>query len=319
MAQATRTEQQAKRMSTRTLGPGAGFGWIKRAINLGSGNPKAIIGAAVLVMLVSLVPSVINALAQYALAASPSAAASIVVVTTLLSLLVYPLLTGGMLRVIHATETGRPVVATDVFNTFSPEGGMARLIGFGVLMTLAYIGFFVALVMGLLGPEVVDWYVQLLAASASMDPAATSGTTPALPTPPDGFGLFVALALLFGLFFGGVYTLGFGQVAIGGHGIGKALADGVTGTLKNALPIVLLAIVAFIGLFLLAIAGTLIVVLLGLVGGLVHPTFGAILAIPAYLVLLLVIYVVIFGIMYFMWRDICSQEPVATTDNQIEM
>ena len=39
-------------MGTRALGPGAGIGWLKNAVNLGRDNPKAIFGGAALMVLV---------------------------------------------------------------------------------------------------------------------------------------------------------------------------------------------------------------------------------------------------------------------------
>src|SRR3546814_6073091 len=81
----------------------------------------------------------------------------------------------------------------------------------------------------------------------------------------------MALGTLAGLFFGGVYTIGFGQVALRGRSVGSALADGVAGTLKNVLPIGLLAVVAFVGFFAFALVAMLVILLLAAIGGLVHP------------------------------------------------
>src|SRR3546814_4302869 len=74
---------------------------------------------------------------------------------------------------------------------------------------------------------------------------------------------------------GGVYTIGFGQVALRGRSVGSALADGVAGTLKNVLPIGLLAVVAFVGFFAFALVAMLVILLLAAIGGLVHPVLAA--------------------------------------------
>src|SRR3546814_19524955 len=84
----------------------------------------------------------------------------------------------------------------------------------------------------------------------------------------------MALGTLAGLFFGGVYTIGFGQVALRGRSVGSALADGVAGTLKNVLPIGLLAVVAFVGFFAFALVAMLAILLLATIGGLVHPVLA---------------------------------------------
>src|SRR3546814_2811548 len=116
----------------------------------------------------------------------------------------------------------------------------------------------------------------------------------------------MALCTLAGLFFGGFYTIGFGQVALRGRSVGSALADGVAGTLKNVL-IGLLAVVAFVGFFAFALVAMLVILLLAAIGGLVHPVLAALLAAPVYFGALLVLYVVMFGVMYFMWRDVCGE------------
>ena len=71
--------------------------------------------------------------------------------------------------------------------------------------------------------------------------------------------------------------------------------------------------------------GCLVVALVGgllaLVGGLVHPVLAMLLVAPVYLGMIMLMYVVMFGVMYHMWRDICA-EPVAPPplpDNQVEL
>ena len=60
---------------------------------------------------------------------------------------------------------------------------------------------------------------------------------------------------------------------------------------------------------------------LGLIGGLVHPVVGILLVMPAYFAMLLLIYVVMFGVMYHMWRDICAgpAEPPALPGDRVEL
>ena len=51
---------------------------------------------------------------------------------------------------------------------------------------------------------------------------------------------------------------------------------------------------------------SLVVLFLVMLGGLVSPALGAILAIPVYAAFLVMLYVVMFGVMYFIWRDVCG-------------
>jgi hypothetical protein len=159
---------------------------------------------------------------------------------------VLPPLIGGFLRIIDASEHDRPVSATALFDPYKSGQGAGRLIGFGLVMTAVYLTTFVLLVRVCFGEGFFEWYWQVMNMAAQqgggqIDPKA-------VPPIPAGvtanFGLFVALSFVFVLFVGGMYAIGFGQVALSSRSVGGALADGVVGTLKNLLPILVLAICA---------------------------------------------------------------------------
>ena len=274
-----------------------------QAVNIGRSNPRAVFGAVALLALVGLVPSVIQLVLQSGLGLGTTASLAVMAACTLAMVVVYPLLIGGVLRVIDAAEHGRPTHAAALFDTFRAGSGAGRLVGFGVAMFVAYLVLFVAVV-ALFGQDFSGWYMELLSASTQNDPAAQAKV---LQDVPDGFGTMMALGTLAGLFFSGIYAIGFGQVALAGRGVGSALFDGVAGTLKNVLPILLLAMVVFAGFLAFALALAMVISLLGMVGGLVHPALAVLLAAPVYLGGLLMLYVVMFGVMYFMWRDVCGE------------
>ena len=52
-------------MTTRSNGPLAGFGWLKRGINVGYGNPKALFGGAAFLLLLCLLPTLITMPLQF--------------------------------------------------------------------------------------------------------------------------------------------------------------------------------------------------------------------------------------------------------------
>ena len=290
-------------MSTHARSPAAGWSWLMQAVNIGRSNPRAVFGAVALLALVGLVPSVIQLVLQSGLGLGTTASLGVMAACTLAMVVVYPLLIGGVLRVIDAAEHGRPTHAAALFDTFRAGSGAGRLVGFGVAMFVAYLVLFVAVV-ALFGQDFSAWYMELLTASTQNDPAAQAKV---LQDIPDGFGTMMALGTLAGLFFSGIYAIGFGQVALAGRGVGSALADGVAGTLKNVLPILLLAMVVFAGFLVFALAMAMVISLLGMVGGLVHPALAVLLAAPVYLGGLLMMYMVMFGVMYFMWRDVCGE------------
>ena len=79
-------------MTTRAVGPGKGWEWLLRAANLGRNNPKAIFGAVAWVALLALVPSILQLALQYGLHLGPTAVMSVIGLTTLFSIVLYPLL-----------------------------------------------------------------------------------------------------------------------------------------------------------------------------------------------------------------------------------
>lgn len=301
-------------MQTRAMGPAAGWSWLKRAVNLGRNNPRALFGAAAWLMLMALLPSLLQLIAQYAFGVSSlKAMLAILMIGTVVMLVIYPLLIGGFFRVIDATERHRPTHARALFDTFGAGQGRGRLIGFGLLLTLIYLLALTALVTAF-GSEVPGWYVQVLAASQKAAP----GTPPVLPAMPAGLGTVFGLGMLLLVFLGSVYSIGFGQVALTTRSVPGALADGVSGTLKNLLPLLVLTLIALAGMLGLAIVLALALGLLMALGNLVHPLFGVALAVPVYLAFLVAMYVVMFGVMYFIWRDVAGDERTAPALDGIE-
>ena len=94
-----------------------------------------------------------------------------------------------------------------------------------------------------------------------------------------------------------------------------------TGDAKNPALMVLLAVIAVIAMFALALVVGIVGGILMLVGSIVTTALGMLLVMPIYVGMLLVIYVVMFGAMYFMWRDVCGDAPaaVAPSDDRIEL
>lgn len=307
-------------MTTRALGPGAGWSWLKQAINLGSQNPKAIFGAAALLLVIALVPTLLQLLVQQGLGMTDTTVmAGLMVFSVLYSLLVMGPLFAGFLRVIHAAETGVPTRPAAVFQVFSAGGGALRMVGL-MLMIMVVVLVAMFAVGAAFGGE---FFMRIATALMALSTAAP-GSTPALPEMPDGIGAFLALLTLVALFINGVYAIAVGQVALTTRSVFGAIGDGFIGTLKNLLPLLVLLVIVFVlSLAFMLLAG-LLIALLAFIGALVHPTLAIALAAPVYLAALLVVYVVMFGIIYFMWRGICGGDaaspaaPVAA-GNQVEM
>ena len=291
-------------MTTRAMGPLTGLEWLKRGINLGRHNPKAIFGGAVLVAIGALLPGLLQLMLLGIVGASATGQLVVMGASTVVSIVLMSLLVGGYIRLIHAAEQGRPASPTDVLAPFRAGQGGKRLVQFGVLLVLVYLVLASAVIL-LVGQGFIEWYMQVMALSQR-------GGTPdpnAMPALPEGFGSVMGLGFLVAVFLGGVYSIGFGQVALTGRSLGGALKDGLAGTLKNLLPLLLLAVLSVLALIVVALVIGLVVTLLALVGNLVHPVLGMVLALPVYLALLLGIYVVMFGVMYQIWRDVAGDVP----------
>lgn len=286
-------------MTTRAMGPLAGIGWLTNAINLGRRNPKAVFGGAALMLLIALLPTAVTMPVQLLFKPGVGGLAAIMALSMLASLLMVPLM-GGYLRLIDAAENGRPASAGDVFSGYHRGGGALRMIGFGLAMLALYL-LAVAAIIAIAGTGILSWYMQVIA--SSQQGGADAAVLPQLPA---GFGLAIALGSLLWLFMSGVYAIGFGQVSLGRRGALAALGDGVVGSLKNLLPLLVMTLAGLLAMLLLGIALVLLVLLLGLVAKLVGTWLLVALAVPLYLGLLLAMYVVMFGVVYHLWRDVCG-------------
>lgn len=302
-------------MQTRAMGPGAGWRWLMQGVNLGRHNPKAIFGGVALLIVAALVPTAVQLVVQVGMKMTGVGTMyALVAFSLLFSLLVVAPLIGGLLRVVHDSENGRPTRAAAIFDVFRPGRGAGRMVAISIALAVVAT-VLMGLVVGLLSPGLAQWYAQMMAISAS----AQGGVGPgAVPTLPDGFGTAIALVVLLGLFLQGAYAIAFGQTALTDRSIGGALADGFAGAIKNVLPLLVLLVLFFVFTLVLLLVVGLLVMLLATVGSLVHPALGVALAAPVYLAFMVVIYVVIIGVMYHLWRDVAGdQAPAQRQDNGI--
>ena len=222
---------------------------------------------------------------------------------------------------LHQSGIITPTQAAAIFDGYRDRPG--RVIGLmivtvvlGIVPLSVILALFVALFGG---SELFSNLGELMTAAQSAKP----GTAQVVPELPSGFGtlLLVLLLVLVGVIFNGVYALSLGQVVLAERSIGEALRDGISGTLKNLLPLLILMVIALVVGSLAAVVVVLLLGMLNLVGGFIHPTVGMILAAPLYLVTMLAVYVISFGVMYFMWRDICADGDSAPVhrDDQLEV
>lgn len=306
-------------MTTRAMGPAAGWDWLKQAVNLGTRNPGAIFGAAMILLVFALLPTLLQLLVQGPMGMqSMGVMYGLMGLSVLYSIVVMSPLLAGFVRVIHAAEHGQPTRPTGIFEVFRIPGLALRVAGLVSLMVVMGIVLFGVIAMAF-GAQFMTDMAAVMTAAQNTAP----GAAPVMPAMPDGIGALLALLVLAGLLFNGIYAISLGQVALTQRSVGGALVDGMVGTFKNALPLLVLLVVGIVlGLVALIVIG-LLVALLAFVGALVHPALAIALAAPVYLGAMLMLYVVMIGVMYFMWRDVCSEDGAGdrtlVTGNQVEL
>ena len=294
-------------MTTRAMNAMAGFDWLKNGINLGRTNPKAVFGGAAL-LLVGVIAATFagGLLAGVLLAMLGSGITGMAVaflVVALPVLVVMGMLMVGYLRLVAAVESGRPAGAFDVFGGFTDRATSLRVIGFVLLLQLAQYALMIGLLSAFAG-DVIEWYMQLIQASAT-------GATPDLAGMPEGLGIAYLVMGVLGLVFFGIQSVGLYQIVLRGRGVFNALGDGFAGTFKNLLPLLVLMVAYVVALIVVVIAAVLLVLLVGLLAKLVGAWLGLVIGAVLYVAFLLACCVVAFGVMYHLWRDVCSGDDLA--------
>jgi hypothetical protein len=135
---------------------------------------------------------------------------------------------------------------------------------------------------------------------------------------PPHLGIAIALFAVLFLLIMGTYAISLGQVALGGRSVPGALADGVVGSLKNLLPLLVFAVSVTVAWIVIVIALVLVVGAVALLGKLVGVWLTIVLAVPLYIALMLAGFVVMFGAIYHLWRDVCGDDAApAGTEHAI--
>lgn len=304
-------------MTTRAMGLGAGFSWITRAANLGGRNPKAVFGGAALLLAALFAMAIVLGVVMTLVGGEPTPGSAASYLSSLLLtvpiLLVMSCLMVGFLRLIHATEHGQPAVATDILQGFRDIHTSLRTFAFMLLLVVAQNLALVAL-LKLISPDTLALYMQGMA-------GPTPDTAQALPTLPEGFGAAMALIWIVALLAYAVQGLGIGQIALGGRSVGTALRDGAAGAIKNLPALLVLLAVTAAAAVAAIVVGMLVVMLLGVLAKLLGAWVAFVIGVPLYLALVMVMVVIAFGVMYFMWRDVCGDATAApaTTGDSLEL
>ncbi len=305
-------------MALQSLPPGTGVNWLQRGLRMAVRKPEGIYGAVAMIVLAVFVQSAVQGLAGVVLGRGSAAYMLVLVAVMVAGVMVYPLLFGGVLRVVHAMRHDRPGVrALQVFETFAPGQSRNQIIVFGVFMALLWLLTLTAIMLTV-GQGLWAWYQEVMQLSASVYQQGADAAPVTLPPLPDGAGLAVVLFLAAGVLFGGINAIGLGQVALARRPALEALQDGVRGTLQNLLPLVVLAGAGFVLALLVLAAVAVLLSLLAAFLVVIHMVpLVMLLVLPLEIGLVFVGYAVMFCTMYAIWEDVSGgstpQADVAPT------
>jgi hypothetical protein len=290
-------------MDIRVLPVGQGLAWFKQAIDLGSRNPRAVFGAALLLILALYTAAMLLALVLAVMVGAGGAAAgqapdlrlvmAVAIPLTLLVMFLVPILLGGLMHVVREAEAGRPVRARDVFAPLRSARGRSL-----ALLGLVQVGMTVVggvLMVGIAGSDYWRDYLQAMQ-------QAMGGTPPTLPQPANG-GLLFLVQLVFNYFSYALMLFSIPLMLFSGNTLGEALRNSLLAAVRNV-GANLLAGVLFVGaLVVAAIVVTMVAALLGVLGSAIHTAVGGALSMLAMLGFAALVLVLLVGAAYLAWRD----------------
>lgn len=301
-------------MSTRNVSMGAPFEWLLRGLDVGRRNAPALFGGFALLLAVGLVPSVLQIAGDAMLAGNPVAAVAVYLVSLAVSLVLMPPLFGAAFRLLDRCERGQPAGALAIFDGFRVPGFAARMIFVALLFVALYLAVIALLYVLLPGKEALkEIFMRALATPPGAQPDLTG-----LPPAPGGLIWWLLGAMFSFVLLGNAYMLAFAQAALGHRRVVDAVTDGFAAAFRNLLPFLGFTIVSIVvGVVVLLVVALVIGLIVGLLAA-ISPTLAIVVALPLYLLLMLGLYVVIFGFYYHAWRDIFGAPAApATTDDGI--
>lgn len=303
-------------MEIRKLPIGQGLAWFKQSLDLGARNPKAVFGAALLLIAVFYALAMLLGLSA-SLVARPGAGAPdfgriamLFVPMFLLLMLLFPSLLGGLMYVIREAEAGRPVRARDLFAPFR-QGKAPRLALLGIVQIV------LALVGGVVMVSIAgaDYWRDYLAAVRG----AMSGTMPVVPQP-DHPGLLMLVQLVFNYFSYAIMLLAVPLMLFSGRGLAGAIKDSLRAAVRNVGANLLAGVLFVAGVVVAAVVVALLSGLVGIVGNLVHAAVGNALMAMIFVGFGAVLLVVLTGGAYLAWRDTFGDvAPASQAVNGIEV
>ena len=285
-------------MTIRKLPASQGLAWVRNSLDLGARNPKAVFGAALLLMAVFYLLAIGLVIVGDALAGATGDAGgaflAIFMPLTMGMMVLLPILLGGLMHVIREVEAGRPARAVDLFAPLR-SARFKSLVGLGLVqVAFALVG--IGMMVAIAG---VDYWKDYMAFMASV---ANGASPAALPQPRNAFALFV-WQLVYNYFSYAIMLFAVPLVLFSGKDVLGAVREAAQAATRNVAPNVVAALVFVAGTVVAAIVVILVAGLLSLLGGLLHPVIGAALGFMALLAFSAALLVLLAGGAFIAWRD----------------
>ncbi len=270
---------------------GRPYRWLAEALALCRAHAGLFLFAAAAMLLVALLPALLERVAASLL---PQTLIVQLLVYVVFSLLILPPLTGGFYRLARATWQGQPVQPRQLFEVFEDASAARRLVQtnlvfffillLGVIMPVAAIG----------GQPLAEYLREL----ASLQQGAQT-----LPAMPEGTAALLSGAMLLALLINTAKELAMCQASLSERSPFASVGDGFRVAFGHAAAFLLfylpVAMLAFIGFMLFAMAA----VLLGAALSLISPALGYLLIVPVAVAVGLGYYAVMFAFFYRAWQE----------------
>ena len=292
-------------MSSRTIRLGAPYRWLGLAFAMVRLHPRPLFRAAILLVGVAILPSLLELLIEAGVHPSPMVSGAIQAFFLVVGLLLVPPVSGAIYRLLARLPDDPQAVL--LLPQVYRDGPLAmRLILTNVVFLLLTLAVVIGLVAALGGQPLMDY----LSAVQAMQQAGVLAKAPA----PTGLAPLMVSLVLAMLVIGTAQQLASAQVALNGRPILAAVIDGLAASVRNVGALLLFYLpVGLLGLTALLVLGLIAAVFFAALSAL-SPALAGLLLVPLALLLLTCMYTILFAFAFQAWRELFGPEgepPVA--------
>ncbi len=307
-------------MSPSTVGMAAPFRWLRKSLDVGRRNPKALFGAIALMIVVVAAISLAQMFLQVVAKPSPTGMMVLMALVTLVNWVALPPLMGGLFRVVDATDRGLPASASDVFNAYGRGQGGKRMVLTSLAYSLVYLGIVALLLLTPLGQFFRDYFAIAMATPVGGEPDMAALQALMETTSPATFLWLPVVAIVMATWLH-ASMLALATAALRDVDVATSVVAGALAALRNFLPLLGFALVLSVaGFFAVLVVGLVLGLLLGLLA-MASPVLMLLVMFPLMFLVMLGVYAMLFAFYYHGWREIfgLADEPAPPTTGALEV